>query len=114
MALIGYASRRTSAGEEPWSRWSGACSIRADVRQRDMTAFNHVVTGGGEGVAQVDGLSLLSRDWWPGDVLVQRYWSRCRSRDVSLAGGSLQPGGWRPVALSTGGDSVDLAVSSCQ
>jgi hypothetical protein len=24
-------------------------------------------------VAQVDGLALLSRDWWPGDVLIQPY-----------------------------------------
>ena len=43
-----------------------------EVRQRDFTAFNHVVDANGERIAQVDGLALLSRDWWSGDVLVQR------------------------------------------
>ncbi len=81
----------------------------AAVRQRDFTAFNHVVTGSGEKVAQVDGLALLSRDWWPGDVLVQRY-----------AIVVLKPGAytWRVglysrtdggrAQLLTGGDAVDL------
>lgn len=79
------------------------------VRQRDFTAFNHVVTGSGAKAAQVDGLALLSRDWWPGDVLVQRY-----------AVVVLKPGAytWRVglysrvdgarAQLLTGGDAVDL------
>lgn len=79
------------------------------VRQRDFTAFNHVITGSGAKVAQVDGLALLSRDWWPGDVLVQRY-----------AIVVLKPGAytWRVglysrtdggrAQLLTGGDAVDL------
>lgn len=79
------------------------------VRQRDFTAFNHVVTGSGAKAAQVDGLALLSRDWWPGDVLVQRY-----------AIVVLKPGAytWRVglysradggrAQLLTGGDAVDL------
>ncbi len=46
----------------------------AAVRTRDVTAFNHILAApGGERLAQVDGLALLSRDWWPGDVLIQPY-----------------------------------------
>lgn len=74
-----------------------------ETRQRDVTAFNHILETiptetisspqaqnlqQGEAhtghivaqntvtqnvVAQIDGLALLSRDWWPDDVLVQRY-----------------------------------------
>ncbi|MCO6452942.1 MAG: glycosyltransferase family 39 protein [Caldilineales bacterium] len=44
-----------------------------DVRTRDFTAFNHIVNGKGEMAAQADGMALLSRDWWPGDILVQPY-----------------------------------------
>lgn len=44
-----------------------------DASTRAFTAYNHILAADGTMVAQVDGLSLLSRDWWPGDVLVQAY-----------------------------------------
>jgi len=45
-----------------------------DARGRDYTAFNHIMREGTEDrVAQVDGMAMLSRDWWPGDVLYQLY-----------------------------------------
>jgi len=80
----------------------------AAVRTRDMTAFNHILDAGGQGAAQADGLALLSRDWWPGDVLIQPY-------EVTLPAGVYR---WRTglysradggrAQLLTGGDSVDL------
>ena len=60
------------------------------------------------GAAQADGLALLSRDWWPGDVLIQPY-------ELTLPAGTYR---WRTgiysradggrAQLTTGGDSVDL------
>lgn len=44
-----------------------------EARTRDFTAFNHILDANGAMVSQVDGLALLSRDWWPNDVLVQSY-----------------------------------------
>jgi hypothetical protein len=59
-------------------------------------------------VAQADGMALLSRDWWPGDVLIQPY-------SLTLPAGTYR---WRTGVysradggrsqLTTGGDSVDL------
>jgi hypothetical protein len=75
MALMGYAFPPTfKAGEEVEVTllWR-VLDPPPEVRQRDFTAFNHVLNSSGQRVAQVDGLALLSRDWWPGDVLVQRY-----------------------------------------
>jgi hypothetical protein len=47
----------------------------ADSGPRDFTAFNHVIRPeDDQRVAQVDGLSLPSRDWRKGDILYQRYW----------------------------------------
>ena len=44
------------------------------TRERDYTAFNHIVRlDSGNKVAQVDGMAMLSRDWWPDDVLYQFY-----------------------------------------
>ena len=111
MALVGYAFPETIQAEEETEVtlvWR-VLDPPAEVRQRDFTAFNHVVTGGDARVAQVDGLGLLSRDWWPGDVLVQRY-------KISVP----EPGAytWRVglysradggrAQVSTGGDHVDL------
>ena len=84
--------------------------LSPEVRQCDFPAFNHVVTGSDALVAQVDGLALLSRDGWPGDVLLQRYkivvpkpgtytW---RVGLYSRADGGRSQ-------LTTGGDFVDLA-----
>jgi hypothetical protein len=111
MALMGYAFPETfQAGEEAVITlvWRVLDPL-PEVRQRDFTAFNHVVTGSDALVAQVDGLALLSRDWWPGDVLVQRY------RIVVPEPGAYT---WRVglysrsdggrAQVTTGGDHVDL------
>ena len=111
MALVGYAfPEPLRAGEEAVVTlvWR-VLDPSTEVRQRDFTAFNHVIDAAGARVAQVDGLALLSRDWWPGDVLVQRY------KIVMPAPGAYE---WRVglysradegrSQISTGGDSVDL------
>ena len=111
MALIGYAFPESAhAGDEieVTLLWR-VLDPSTEVRQRDFTAFNHVVDASGERVAQVDGLALLSRDWWPGDVLVQRY---------KIAAPNPGTYNWRVglysradggrAQVSTGGDSVDL------
>ena len=111
MALIGYAFPESAhAGEEieVTLLWR-VLDPPTEVRQRDFTAFNHVVDANGERVAQVDGLALLSRDWWPGDVLVQRYKIAAPNPGtynwrVGLY--SRTDGGRSQVTL--GGDSVDL------
>jgi hypothetical protein len=111
MALVGYAFPESAgAGEENVVTlvWR-VLDSSPEVRQRDFTAFNHVVDASGERVAQVDGLALLSRDWWPGDVLVQRYKITIPNPGtynwrVGLY--SRSDGGRAQVA--TGGDSVDL------
>ena len=81
----------------------------SEVRQRDFTAFNHVVDANGERIAQVDGLALLSRDWWSGDVLVQRYKiavPKPGTYNWRVGLYSRVDGGRSLVA--TGGDSVEL------
>ena len=111
MALIGYAFPESAhAGDEMEVTllWR-VLDPSSEVRQRDFTAFNHVVDASGERVAQVDGLALLSRDWWPGDVLVQRYKIAVPNPGtynwrVGLY--SRADGGRSQVSL--GGDSVDL------
>ena len=111
MALIGYAfpeSARAGDEIEVTLLWR-VLDPSSEVRQRDFTAFNHVVDASGERVAQVDGLALLSRDWWPGDVLVQRYKIAVPNPGtynwrVGLY--SRADGGRSQVSL--GGDSVDL------
>ena len=110
-ALIAYAfpeSARAGDEIEVTLLWR-VLDPPAEVRQRDFTAFNHVIDANGERVAQVDGLALLSRDWWPGDVLVQRY------KIVVPKPGAYT---WRVglysrvdggrAQVSTGGDHVDL------
>ncbi len=75
-SLIGYAFPDPWPANEPvqvilvWRM--GAVSQQA--RQSDYTAFNHIVRRGDEAkVAQVDGMAMLSRDWWPEDVIYQFY-----------------------------------------
>ncbi|MCD6290134.1 MAG: hypothetical protein J7M34_06480, partial [Anaerolineae bacterium] len=111
MALMGYAFPGDAQAGRPLEAvlvWR-VLDPPPEVRKRDMTAFNHILDAEGKRVAQVDGMSLLSRDWWPGDVLVQPY-------RVVLPAGSYR---WRVglysrvdggrAQVSTGGDSVDLA-----
>lgn len=79
------------------------------VRERDVTAFNHVLDEQGEMAAQIDGLSLPSRDWWPGDVLLQPY-------TIQLPPGSYRwrtglysrTDGGRAQRIDGAGDVVDL------
>jgi len=111
MALTGYAFPESArAGEEivVTLLWR-VLDPSPEVRQRDFTAFNHVVDASGERVAQVDGLALLSRDWWPGDVLVQRYKitaPKPGTYNWRVGLYSRADGGRSQVAA--GGDSVDL------
>jgi hypothetical protein len=111
MALTGYAfPELVHAGDEieVTLLWR-VLDPPSEVRQRDFTAFNHVVDASGERVAQVDGLALLSRDWWPGDVLVQRYKIAVPepgTYDWRVGLYSRADGGRSQVAA--GGDSVDL------
>lgn len=111
LALVGYAFPETVKAEEAAEVtlvWR-VLDPSPEVRQRDFTAFNHVITDADERVAQADGLALLSRDWWPGDVLVQRYEMTVPEPGVyrwRVGLYSRADGGRSPV--STGGDYVDL------
>jgi hypothetical protein len=60
----------------------------------------------------VDGLALLSRDWWPGDVLYQGYWVTIPEAGSFewLAGLYSRADGGRAQLLS-GGDSVSLPLT---
>ena len=80
--------------------------------QGDYTAFNHLLAEGTETLAvQVDGMALLSRDWWPEDVLYQLY------PMTLMEGGAYR---WRTglysrldgrrAQLVSGGDAVELPV----
>ncbi|MEJ5200177.1 MAG: hypothetical protein WHX53_14760, partial [Anaerolineae bacterium] len=75
LMLLGYRLPATARGGESLEVtliWR-VLDPPASVRTRDMTAFNHILDEQGRTVAQADGMALLSRDWWPGDVLVQPY-----------------------------------------
>ena len=110
LALIGYALPENAQADQPFQAtlvWR-VLDPPMSVRSRDMTAFNHILGADGKGVAQADGMALLSRDWWPGDVLIQPY-------SLTLPAGTYR---WRTgiysradggrSQLTTGGDSVDL------
>lgn len=85
-------------GEPPW-----------EVRERDFTAFNHILTEQGDMVAQVDGLATLSRDWWPGDVLIQPYELTLPAGNYTWRVGLYSRTDGGRSSLLTGGDAVDLA-----
>jgi hypothetical protein len=71
--LIAYRLPKEAGEAEAVFVWRVRDSSPA-ARLRDLTAFNHILDAGtGERVAQADGLALFSRDWWPGDVLIQPY-----------------------------------------
>ena len=110
LALIGYVLPDNAQAEKPFQAtlvWR-VLDPPMSVRSRDMTAFNHILGMDGKGVAQADGMALLSRDWWPGDVLIQPY-------SLALPAGTYR---WRTGIYSradggrsqliAGGDSVDL------
>ncbi|MGC8780736.1 MAG: ArnT family glycosyltransferase [Anaerolineae bacterium] len=110
LMLLGYRLPAPARGGEPLEVtliWR-VLDPPASVRTRDMTAFNHILDTQGQTAGQADGLALLSRDWWPGDVLIQPY-------AITLPPGTYR---WRTgiysrrdggrAQLTTGGDSVDL------
>jgi hypothetical protein len=110
LALIGYALPENARADQPFQAtlvWRVLDPPMA-VRSRDMTAFNHILGADGNGTAQADGMALLSRDWWPGDVLIQPY-------SLTLPAGTYR---WRTgiysranggrSQLTGSGDSVDL------
>jgi len=111
LALLGYVfpeDADESAPVEVTLIWQ-VLEPHPDVRTRDFTAFNHVLDANSGGkAAQVDGFSVLGRDWWPGDVIIQPY-------VVTLEPGTYR---WRVGLYSRadggrsqllgGGDSVDL------
>ena len=78
--------------------------------QGDYTAFNHIVRAqDGSMAAQRDGMAMLSRDWWPGDVLYQLYPLSLEEPGSYLwrTGLYSRPQGTR-AQLSQGGDTVDI------
>ncbi len=80
-----------------------------DARTRDLTAFNHILAAGTEErVAQVDGLALLSRDWWPGDVLIQPYQVQLPAGEYVWRVGLYSRVDGSRAQLNTGGDAIDL------
>jgi hypothetical protein len=115
LALTGYSF------QEPWPAGQTVLATLVwrvttpsdQARQRDFTAFNHIVRAGtDEKVVQVDGLALLSRDWWPDDVLYQGYWVTIPEAGSFewLAGLYSRADGGRAQLLS-GGDSVSLPLT---
>ena len=111
LALLGYRFPDAARAEKPFQVtlvWRVLDPPPA-VRTSDMTAFNHVLAAGDERVGQVDGLALLSRDWWPGDVLVQSYLLTLPAGTYRWRVGlySRTEGG-RAQLADGGGDFVDL------
>ncbi len=110
MALMGYAfPERAQAGQplQVTLVWR-VLEPPPEVRARDVTAFNHILNEAGERVAQVDGLALLSRDWWPGDVLVQPYRIQVPAGTYRWRVGLYSRVDGGRAQVSTGGDFVDL------
>ncbi len=110
LALIRYAfpaDPRAGAPFQVTLTWH-VLDVASSARTRDITAFNHIVDAAGNKAAQVDGLALLSRDWWPGDVVMQPY-------SLTLPAGAYR---WQVglysrtdggrAQVSVGGDFVEL------
>jgi hypothetical protein len=53
-------------------------------------------------------LALLSRDWWPGDVLIQPYTLRLPAGDYRWRVGLYSRADSGRAQLLSGGDSLDL------
>lgn len=111
MALMGYHIPQDAIAGEPLRVtlvWR-VLDPPPEVRQRDMTAFNHILNETGAMAAQVDGLALLSRDWWPGDVLIQPYLIQLPAGTYRWRVGLYsRVDGGRAQRLDGGGDAVDL------
>lgn len=61
-------------------------------------------------VGQVDGLALLSRDWWPGDVLLQPYVSDLPAGEFRWRVGLYSRVDGARSITSLGADYVDLEM----
>lgn len=110
LMLLGYRLPATAAHEEPFEAtlvWR-VLDPPASVRTRDMTAFNHILDAQGQTVGQVDGLALLSRDWWPGDVLIQPYVLTLPRGTYRWRTGIYSRSDGGRAQLAAGGDAVDL------
>jgi hypothetical protein len=80
----------------------------SEVRAQDFTAFNHILDASGERVSQADGMALLSRDWWPGDILVQPYQLELPAGGYKWRVGLYSRANGRRAQVVGGGDAVDL------
>lgn len=78
------------------------------VREQDFTAFNHILGSEGEMAAQIDGLALLSRDWWPGDVLIQPYVVELPPGEYTWRVGLYSRSDGSRAHTQDGSDAVDL------
>ncbi len=110
LALIGYRFSDAAQAEKPFQVtlvWRVLDPPPA-VRVRDVTAFNHILAAGDERVGQVDGLALLSRDWWPGDVLVQSYLLTLPAGTYRWRVGLYSRADGGRAQVSNGGDFVEL------
>jgi len=110
MALMGYAFPTKGRAGQPLrvTLFWRVLDPPPEVRTRDVTAFNHILNEAGERVAQVDGMALLSRDWWPGDVLIQPYVVQLPPGTYTWRVGLYSRVDGGRAQVSTGGDSVDL------
>lgn len=114
LSLVGYRLPENARAGEPfevtlvWKVLDLPERLSAS-RRGDFTAFNHVMEDAtGERVAQSDGMSVLSRDWWPGDVLVQPYRLHLPAGSYRWRVGLYSQTDGSRAQLSTGGDAVDL------
>jgi hypothetical protein len=112
LALIGYALPANAVADQPFQLtlvWR-VLDPPMSVRSRDMTAFNHILDSRGQGVAQADGMALLSRDWWPGDVLIQPYVMELPAGTYRWRTGIYSRADSGRAQLISGGDAVDLPL----
>ncbi len=112
MALMGYIFPLVARAGRPLQvtfAWR-VLDPPAEVRTRDFTAFNHILNAADERVAQVDGMALLSRDWWPGDVLLQPYVVQVPAGTYHWRVGLYSRADGGRARVSTGGDFVDLEL----
>ena len=113
MELLGYDIPADAAANTPFDVtlvWRVLDPPPA-VRAGDYTAFNHILAADtGARVAQADGLDLLSRDWWPGDVLVQPYRVQLPAGEYIWRVGLYSRVDGTRSSVSTGGDAVELRM----
>ena len=111
LVLLGYVFPEDADGSAPVEVtliWQ-VLDPHSDVRTRDFTAFNHVLEADNGGMAaQVDGFSVLSRDWWPGDVIIQPYLVKLEPGTYRWRVGLYSRADGGRSQLLGGGDSVDL------